>query len=277
MTKIKSELAKVHEEVATAKREFVPSTGDESYLQQDPSTLPDDDRASQLFDLQLDINEGYQAAIGIARKATARMLEVGKDLCKARAYFRGDKEFGQWRNKHINFSQSHCQRLMQVAREFGDNEDALALPVGTLSELCTASPELKEKIIEKAKTGEKTTRAEVTKAKKAEKSEPSSLPEGGKSKIGGVMKAPSETPEQRANKWLALPAIERISGLEVRGTHSDPMVDAFLMFGIPPFHEGMPSIDTIHFLWHGIGSILADEPELTDKFTVAYDYILDLY
>ena len=147
MTARKSGLAKVHDEINTAKEEFTPSAGDEDYLQQKPSDLDHDTQAANLSCLADDINEGYEVAIGIAQKATARMMEVGKDLLRARAYFKGDNEFGKWRKANVFFSQSHCQRLMQVTREFGDNKDALALPVGTLSELCSASPELKEKTI----------------------------------------------------------------------------------------------------------------------------------
>ena len=286
MTRKKSGQAKVHDEMAVAKAEFVPSTGDEDYLRGSTYELDEQHKSELLEELKEDINDGYDAAMGYARSATGRMIEVGKDILKARSYFKGDNEFGKWRKENINFSGSHCTRLMSVAREFGDNTDALALPVGTLSELCSASPALKEKIVRDAAAGKPTTRAEVTKAKKAEKPD-SPSPEVGKSsqvetgkkpQVGGIMKAPPETPEERADKWLALPVAERIAGLEVRGRQAEPMVDAFLMFGIPPFHEGMPSLDTIHFLWHAIAPTLKDgSPELMDKFTAAYEFITDQY
>ena len=277
----KSGVAKVHDEVTEAKNKFTPSTGDEDYLKMNPLALPDEDRIGHLFDLADDINTGYITAIGIAQKATARMIDVGADLLKARTYFTGDLEFGRWRKENIDFSQSHCARLMQVSREFNGQQDALGLPISTLSELCSASPVIKEKVLADTKAGNKPTAKQVKEAKKADKVPPSSPDKVQKVKeepiVKSIMTPPVETPEERADKWLALPVVERISGLEVRGKHAEPMVDAFLMFGIPPFHEGLPSIDTIHFLWHAIGTAITDRPELTDKFTVAYDYLLELY
>jgi len=275
MAKNKSGQAKVHDEMTAAKADFIPSTGDEDYLQLNPISLTDGLRAEHLFDLKEDINEGYDAAMGLARKATSRMIDVGKDLLKARSYFKGDNEFGKWRKENITFSGSHCTRLMAVTREFGDNKDALALPVGTLSELCSASLALKEKVVKDASEGKVTTRAEVTKAKKAEKPEPSTSPEVDKPQVGGIMKAPAETAEERANRWLALPVDERIAGLEVRGKHAEPMVDAFLMFGIPPFHEGYPSIDTINMLYHAIGRAIEDDVESLDKLAVAHEFLIE--
>ena len=282
MTK-KTTRAKVAQEVAKAKGEdFTPSAGDETYLQTKEER--DAQRGISLGHDAQEINALYASGLSLAQRATQTMIEVGSLLLLARENFKGDKEFGVWRKKAIEFSQSHAQRLMAVAREFGDNEDALLLPLGTLAELLPASPALKKEVIAEAKEGNKPTRAEVTERKKEEQIIP---PEGEKETFKEAADkfnkkataAKIYEPHEIAQMMLDKPFIERLRDLEVRGT-DNAQIDSFIIFGIPPYHEGMPSIDLIHILYHGHfneNPALDKDGDLEDKFTTAYDILIAMY
>ena len=276
-------VAKQHAATKEAQAKFVPSTGDEDYLQTREER--DAKRGISLGHDAKEINALYASGLSLAQRATKTMIEVGSLLLIARENFKGDKEFGVWRKKAIEFSQSHAQRLMAVAREFGDNPDAQLLPVGTLAELLPASPALKKEVIEEAKEGKKPTRAEVTERKKAEQAKPSEgdKKESFKEAADKFNKRASAVkvyePFEIAQMMLDKPFIERLREMEVRGTDNS-QIDAFIIFGIPPYHEGLPSIDLIHILYHGHfndNPKIKEDGDLEDKFTAAYDILVAMY
>jgi len=285
MTAKKTGLAKQADKTKEAKADFTPSTGDEDYLQTKEER--DKNRGISLGHDAQEINAMYASGLALAQRATQTMIEVGNLLLIARENFKGDKEFGEWRKKAIEFSQSHAQRLMAVAREFGDDPDALLLPVGTLAELLPASPALKAEVIAEAKDGKKPTRAEVTERKKAEQGSP---PEGEntatesvksqedkKSKRASAVK--NYEPWEIAQMMLDKPFIDRLCELEIRGT-DNAQIDSMIIFGIPPYHEGLPSIDMIHILYHGHyrdNPKVKEDGDLEDKFTTAYDILVAMY
>ena len=266
--------------------DFEPSTGDEDYLQTKEER--DKNRGISLGHDAQEINAMYASGLALAQRATQTMIEVGNLLLIARENFKGDKEFGEWRKKAIEFSQSHAQRLMAVAREFGDQPDALLLPVGTLAELLPASPKLKAEVIAEAKDGNKPTRAEVTERKKAEQATP---PEGENTATESV-KSKQDKKDKRASAiknyepWeiaqmmIDKPFEERLREMEVRGTDNS-QIDSWIIFGIPPYHEGMPSINIVHILYHGYfgdnRKVFEGDPDLEDKFTTAYDILVAMY
>lgn len=281
----KSKQTLVREQVAEAKTSFVPSTGDEDYLKtpEEKKKVIQTAARVELVDLKAKIELDYADGMMLAQKATERMISCGKHLLAARERFKGDKEFGQWRKNELSISASHVTRLMAVAREFGDNTDAMLLPIGTLAELIPASNELKQATIEKAKAGEKVTRAEVTAAKKAEKTESSPPPEVEHKEVASAPvradKKPSMgktlEPWQRAQLILDKNIWQRLDMVEVR-SGDDKQINAFIIFGIPPYSEGMPSRDTITYIYSAVADN-TDNAEVLDKLQTAYDIIMDMY
>ena len=252
---------------------FVPSTGEESYI----SGKPDVDLPS----LAKEINSGYANGIALAQRATQQMIEVGSLLLQARQAFPSNAKFGLWRRDHIEFSQSHTARLMSVAKEFADQPDSHLLPIGTLAELLPASPELKAEVIAEAKAGAKPTRAEVTQRKKAEASPPESAAAAAADfeevespvPVDYNPEFPPSEPWQAAQRFLDLPFIERLEALEVRGV-SDAQHNALIIFGIPPYHDGLPSRDSLYAIYSYHDDL---EPDQADKMTEAYDVLIELY
>ena len=274
---------KQKKDTADAVAAFVPSTGDESYLQAKPTDLTMDEYATL-------INSAYSAGTILAQKATQEMIKCGEYLLIARKKFRGDKEFGQWRKKNIDFSQSHCARLMAVSKEFGSNEDAQMLPISTLSELLPAPPEVKEAVIEKVKSGEKVTRQDVKEMKNTARpqegcndlvDEP--VPVAEKPVRQDKTTAPAKEIDfiAKTQAKLEQPFLERLAENEVRGA-DDAQFNAFIIFGLPPYGEGIPSKDAIEGLHDyyiykldASGSVLGDDG--LHKLESAYNILMAMY
>lgn len=268
---------KQKKDTADAVAAFVPSTGDESYLQSLPSDITLDELGTM-------INSSYSAGITLAQKATAEMMKCGEYLQVARKKFKGDKEFGQWRKKHVNFSQSHCARLMAVSKEFGNNEDAQMLPISTLSELLPALPEVKEAVIEKVKSGEKVTRKDVKEMKNTARPQEGCndlVDEPVPVATKPVRQDKTTTPAKgidfvaEAQVKLEQPFLERLAENEVRGA-DDAQFNAFIIFGLPPYGEGIPSKDTISALY-AYYNVETPDGDAKHKFTAAYDILMAMY
>lgn len=282
---------------ADAIDKFVPSTGDESYITGSKSIVTN--KAPLAKNAQLEralpamadeINAGYADGMMLAQKATKTMIEVGKMLNIARKQFSSDVKFGTWRKKAIDFSQSHVQRLMQVATEFGDVPDAELLPVSTLGVLTNASDKLKTKVITDAKNGKVTTRKDVTEQKKEEKS--SDGPPVGDKEVtadsmakdmegtdkpeGTPVIEPAEEEWETAQTTLNLPFTTRAKIVQVEGARN-PFHAACLVYGIPPFHDGYPSADLVSNLYFVLGEkVMKEDPdngELLDKLTECHDVL----
>lgn len=267
------------EEHKKAVKEFVASTGDESYItgnkqvlggrDGDPVTLPG------LADA---INEGYEKGEMMRKQTCAQFIEVGRLLNIARKAFTSNPKFGKWRKDKIGFSQSHVQRLMSVATEFGDNPDAALVSFGTLAVLLTAPDEMKDKVIEDAKEGKTTKRAEVIEAKKDAKA-----PDSVEDAQAGMEEAATpltEVVEPEQEEWetaqvvLDMKFAARLALLKIDGARS-PFHNACLLFGIPPFHDGRPSNDLVSNLYFSLTERLnPDQTEDHDKLTAAHDILM---
>lgn len=283
---------------------FEPSKGDEAYLnppdkkgikvidkalrEGDPVTLPG------LADA---INKGYEQGEVMRRQTCAQFIEVGRLLNLARTSFTSNTKFGTWRKKSIDFSQSHVQRLMSVATEFGDDADAALVSFGTLAVLTNASEELKGKVIADAKGGKTTKRAEVIEQKKAESkviegegdaddegAAPKSAEDAAKDMESSEGKAPEDEPKivivleewEKAQVTLAVRFIDRLALLDPTGGHN-PIHDAYLIFGIPPYHDGFPTRDLIYAFYDWNMDKMDPEIDavLMDKLTAAYDLLIE--
>ncbi len=251
---------------------FVPSTGNEAYLQTATESL------SQVAD---EINRKYDEGTMLRVRTTETFIEVGRLLNDARKLFTSDVKFGVWRKQSISFSQSHVQRLMQVAREFGDIKDASTLPFGTLAVLTSATEDLKEKVIAEAKEGEAPTRAEVIERKKEESVKPVSAEEA-----AAAMEQPDEEEYEPPvtepdEEWVAaqvildMPFHRRIHIVDIEASRN-PFHASCLLYGIPPFHDGQPSSDLVSNLY----SVLCKEDCITDalhdKLTAAHDVLMSV-
>ena len=279
--------------VKEAVKGFTPSTGDEDYIKGAATKVTNKKGLAKNAQLERalpvmadEINALYEQAELMRRQTATTFIEVGKLLNKARTQFASNTKFGAWRKKMIHFSQSHVQRLMQVATEFGDNEDAALLPFGTLAVLTNASDELVKKVIESAKDGKAPTRAEVTEAKKAD----ASPPEGDKEVTADSMAEdmaegkpdpapvvePAEEEWETAQTTLDMPFMTRANITKVEGSRN-PFHAACLVYGIPPFHDGHPSSDLVSHLYFALGeAVMKEDPdngELLDKLTECHDIL----
>ena len=278
MARQKSGQTKAHEQAKEAKENFVPSDPNADYLKS-PSQKKEIAQLA-LVELKDAIELEYADGMRHAQTATECMIACGKHLLKAREKFKGDKEFGRWRKEALTISASHVTRLMSVAREFGDNTDAKLLPIGTLAELVPASPAIKQEVIEKAAKGEKVTRQDVKDAKKEEKAESAPPPEVEKATkpvTVNTRPGPGKTLDdwERAQIMLDKNVWQRLDQLDPRES-DNPQIDAFILFCIPPYCEGMPSRDTIGYLYEVVSDKI-DDPDTLDKLQQSYDIIMEMY
>ena len=276
-----SDIKSSSEHKADNLKKFVPSTKDARYL---------NTNSADLKKLATAINRTHAAGVGFARKATEAMMECGAYLLEARELFKGDNEFGKWRKEHIDFSASHCTRIMAVTREFKGDERAALLPMGTLATLIPASDDLKEEVLEKAAKGETVKRSDVAEAKKEEKTvkevqaspksteaeSPSSTPQESSSKSSKKEPSNRLSPVDEAQVYLEMDFNERLDKLEPRGA-TDKLTISYMIFGIPPYHDGQCSLDLVHTLWHAYGASIATDVNAMSKFQTAYDTILDTF
>ncbi len=265
---------------------FAGSTGDESYLNpkgSDPVTL---------VGLADQINQGYEKGEIMRRTTCQQFIEVGRLLNIARTKFTSNTKFGAWRKKSIDFSQSHVQRLMQVASEFGEEPDAALISFGTLAVLTNASDELKDKIVADAKDGKTTTRAEVIAAKKEEKEGPPESAADFENSIQEKAEAvdPDEPeldtkpdpvdPVDAAQLILDMKFTTRISLFGIEGS-SNPFINACILYGIPPYHDGKPSRDLVSTLYFAHSDKIEkaggpDKNKQLDKLTEAHDILISV-
>lgn len=280
---------------------FKPSSGDESYL--NPPTkagkevieralmggseplvkgntlLAKNAQLERALPVMADeINHLYEQGELMRRQTAETFIEVGRLLNVARKQFSSNTKFGAWRKKMIHFSQSHVQRLMQVATEFGDVEDATLLPFGTLAVLTNATEELVKKVIDSAKEGKVPTRAEVIEEKKAD-SPPESADAAAKDMETSGKEQPVPVVEDPKEEWedaqilLDMTFANRAPLIQVEGSRN-PFISACTLYGIPPFHDGHPSLDLVSNLYMYLTERLGeDETDLHDKLTFAHDVL----
>jgi hypothetical protein len=269
---------------------FIPSAGDESYLEGAATKVTNKPGLAKNAQLERalpvmadEINAAYEQAELMRRTTCSAFIEVGRLLNVARTQFSSAPKFQTWRKKMIHFSNSHVQRLMSVAKEFGDNEDAALLPFGTLAVLTNTSDELKDKVVKEAKEGKAPTRAEVTAQKKAEQGDP---PEGEVTaeSMESTMadNRPAPVVEPVTEEWedaqviLDKPFMQRAAIVQVEGARN-PFHAACLVYGIPPFHDGHPSVDLVSNLYFAycdkVTKADPDNTDILDKLTECHDIL----
>ena len=280
-------MTKQKEKTKAAIKGFKPSTGDESYMGGNPpavkgnSMLAKNEQLERALPVMADeINNLYEQGELMRRQTAETFIEVGKLLNKARKQFSSNTKFGAWRKKMIHFSQSHTQRLMQVATEFGDVADATLLPFGTLAVLTNATDELVKTVIDAAKEGNVPSRADVIDAKKEEKESPPESAEAaakdmetsGKEQAPELVEDPKEEWED-AQVLLDMTFANRAPLIQVEGARN-PFTAACTLYGIPPFHDGQPSLDLVSNLYFSLTERLSeDQTDLHDKLTHAHDVL----
>lgn len=234
-----------------------------------------------------EINHAYEQAELMRRTTCSAFIEVGRLLNIARTQFSSAPKFQTWRKKMIHFSNSHVQRLMSVAKEFGDNEDAALLPFGTLAVLTNAADEVKDKVVADAKDGKTTTRAEATDMKKEAQAK-DDPPEGettAESMEQGMEESKDDlipVTEPAMEEWeeaqitLDMTFERRAAIVQVEGARN-PFHAACLLYGIPPFHDGHPSGDLVSHLYFSHSDKVEkndpDNTDLLDKLTEAHDIL----
>lgn len=163
--------------MATRKNtEFVPSTGDEEYLQPAGSKQeiqPRKDWTGGLGALSLQelahIADTINDTVEKTEKTVARaQIKVGKELLRARAMFKGDKEFGRWRQEKTYVSKTAATQLMRVAEKFDTAPKLVeAVSFSVLRELVYAPEEAVKQVEAKVEAGEKVTKAKAIDIRKA--------------------------------------------------------------------------------------------------------------
>jgi len=208
-------------ELAEAKSTFVPSTGDASYLEPAGSKAPIAERkdwtagmgALSLQELSVMANN-INTEVEKAQKQAARSLvKIGAELLRARAVFRGDKEFGQWRkdNTYIQ-SQQTANRAMKIAERFESAPKFLkACSPSQLEELATAPSHVVEAFEKKIDQGEKLPGAHKIREEKIKPATDIGGSGTSKKAITAFMEKPDEsTIEERVMATIAKPIEERI-------------------------------------------------------------------
>lgn len=251
---------KTKDEVTQA---FVPSKGDEAYLQPAGSLEPTtpkyhgiDALSLQMLDaLATDINKTMESA----QKSLCRsQIKVGSLLNEARVMFPGDKEFGKWRSENTEIkSPQTAYNLMLVARKFSSAPKMLeACSYSALVELISAPEHLVKEIEAKVDEGKKPPTVAAIREKK-------SLPptSGGKtSKAKTIYDKPERDKEAEA--------IDALHGsLEQRFNHKNP----YVKLGLYPF-GGPPNLDVLTAIemWAEAKEVSGDITEdQLDKFYMA--------
>ena len=104
---------------------------------------------------------------GNLREAAISFIRVGNALNQARQVFKGDKEFGQWREECTPISSgTTATKYMAVARKFSEHGLAEKASYSLLSELTNAKPEVVKAIEKKIDAGENVTVKDARKMKR---------------------------------------------------------------------------------------------------------------
>ena len=159
---------------------FVPSTGDEDYLNPEKGSFKREitvkgwTAGQDALSLQTltNLSKEIGQVIDSTHKALAKgQIKVGHLLLAAREKFKGDKEFGQWRKECTPIESARtANSLMAVARTFGQRESAKlvdACNFSVLRELVYAPEEVVSEIAAAVAAGEPPpTVKEIAKAKR---------------------------------------------------------------------------------------------------------------
>jgi Protein of unknown function (DUF3102) len=133
--------------------------------------------------------EHADAIRALDKQAGATIVEIGRRLIEAKALV-GHGNWLPWLEREFRWTAETALRFMQVTEAVGKNNKLLDLNCGVSSLYLLAAPstppEAVEAVIERAKTGEKVTGAEVKKVVHEAKSKSSPRPpDSGTKKRGG--------------------------------------------------------------------------------------------
>lgn len=221
------------------------------------------------------INDAFMVANNHAQEAIKSYLEVGMLLKDARQFFKGDKEYGQWRAENTTLSQSWANKLIRVHDTYGDKPPA-GLPISTLAEMTNVSEAKRKELEEQAADPEqKNPSVRDVKKEAAKEKQEEQMPLAMKERLAkekAAEKKLTKTLEESAQDAIDLPVHERISiwnGIEPKDRTE---TDAFILMGLPCYFDGAPNIDTIIVLT----SAMREEyqtPEFDEAYTIIKEWM----
>lgn len=219
---------------------------------------------ARLGDAARGIHKLHQETVTfVARK----QIEVGRLLLVARAEFKGDNEFGKWREANTPIkSRQSAFNLMQLAKQAGEGRitDKLiaTLPTSTLAELIAAPDTVLRAVEARVEQGEHVTAKEIRADKKeaaAEKVEiegepaiptkqPKLTPDKARRNIEAAEKVIADrgVPEEQFFANIVESPVEAVIDwfVDKRGdnniTKAMTQEWAMVIYGVPPFSDGVP-------------------------------------
>ena len=212
-----------------------------------------------------------------------KQIEVGRILLKARDEFKGDLEFGHWRQEHTPIgSRQTATKLMALARGHatGRLTDKIldTLPTSTIFELLSAPDSVMKIVEEKIDNGETPSQKEVRKDVKEAKE-----PEPKKEK-------PAKTParelqdnaaydESKYNEIVQESLAARIAWAIANSVPRMTDEISWVVFGIPPFMEGFPHEDVVQacYALYMTGKEYELDEAQTDIVTKAFKRLMNFY
>ena len=245
------------------KSSFVPSTGDEDYLNPAGSLQPIGDQkgwanntTNGALSLQtLDaLADDIGKEIDKTHKVVARaQIKVGKLLLEARKEFPGDKEFGQWRKEKTPIkSAGTANDLMRVAETFSKAPELVAAcSFSVLRELVYCPEEVRKGVEESVKLGIAPPSVLETRGMKSAAGRPA---RGTNKKNMTIYDREERDPDVEAMKLVQSDLLPRLN-------HKDN----YVKLGLYPF-GGPPNpyvIDAIEHWWEEVNS--KDPGECTDE------------
>ncbi len=190
-----------------------------------------------------DINDTMLVAEQHAKDAIVAYLKVGELLHEARQFFKGDKEYGQWRAENTTLSQSWANKLSRVWDTYGKEAPA-SLPISTLAEMTNVSEAKRKELEKQAEDPEQKTPSvrDVKQIAKEEKAKTGDERVEEQIAKRDAPKEPTESLEELAQTFVNLPFNKRAEYWDQSNKSVD---DAFILMGLPPYFEGEPNIDTM--------------------------------
>jgi len=186
------------------------------------------------------INDKFLEANSHAERAIASYLEVGKLLFEARQFFPGDLEYGKWRAENTTLSQSWANKLLKVHATYGDKPPK-ELPISALAELTTL-PKEKRKEMEK-KAADPKQKTPSVRDIKAEKRKVGA--DRVAEQLAKKPKVDTKSVEDIAQLFVDMPFEKRVKYWQ---DGNQTVEDAYVLYGLPPYFDGAPNIDTIILL-----------------------------
>lgn len=193
------------------------------------------------------LSESINAKIEVQVKSNVKaMIKIGSLLLEARTHFKGDLEFGQWREAKTHLKTQKqaymCMKLCQAQSENALFTDELMneLPPSTLLVLTSASDEVIEEVSNRIKSGETPTRAEVIESAKELSQGGNSSPQDVYEEVEVESESPFEEPSskagatkngERANSksvdwWIQLAIVSELEDtMEIIRDDDFPLVD----------------------------------------------------